>query len=668
MPGIKIEKILNIKPLQCSWLTLIFLFFLNTCLIAQPNIDSSALKTESLRLGINTFSLGSVGDWRHDLHRKQKIIVQSGQYSIYNKALPSNRFIVNNLWTNVGHNWRISRNWVLENEAWQYSYFANSTRLAQALSKIRFIAWEQNQSGLVFSGGAGLVNDKRLNNNNSGQKLVASTEYYTQIIDSSFLFRMVGEVSNTNISPRKNNRITGLANVSKEFSSAGLLSAEVGYLKSRVEDYLGNDIQSIISDTLYGKIRLRYEFAKNMVFNSENQIIEPNRSFFYRNVESKTETRNVLYFQNEYQSQNTISLNGKKLKVNLLFELKQRNRVYDVINRSDRSSPNFAQDLITYRQRLEDEKIKDIQEQSITYSGDGKWKISKNHLLKMNYVAQLLRVDTRSELNNQDRDEILYANELSHEWNLIPGFKLINKFSASLRHLIFIEASQSSENFKDRILRWEPGFRMSKGRLNWTGQLGVWATYQVRDFESQQDKNRSNRVLIMAHQADFKINSKFKLLADLFRRESRLSQLNWEGFSESPIDTVTIYDLSLKTQYAHIQVDNKELAFQLGYRAYWQIRKNKASLADPALGARLIYLQSHIVQQGPQVRFLWSKSDRFRFMAEFWLQIASQYFKYKTSDDLYLGNSFTKEQLNLRDNRFQPYFTIQGLWYLRKRS
>ena len=661
-------NILNIRRLLVKWPIFILLFFSLNILIAQPVVDTSALKTEALRLGINTFSVGSAGDWRRNIQSQQKIFVQTGQYSIYNKALPANKFIVNNLWTNVGHSWRISRFWGMENEAWQYSYFANSTRLAQVLSKVRFIGWENAFSGFILTGGVGLVNDKRLNNNNSGLKVSGSGEYYTQIVDSTFLFRMYGEAFNTNISPRTNSRVSGLANISKEFASAGLLSGEVGYLKSRVEDYLSNDIQSIISDTLYGKVRLRYEFAKNMIFNSENLFMRPNRSFFYRNAEAKQETRNVLYAQDEYQSQNSLQINSRTIKVNLLFELKQRNRIYDVLNRSEKSSLNYAQELITYRQRLEDEKIKDITEQTFTYTGDAKWKISKKHLLRMNYVAQLLRVDTKSELNNQDRDEILYANELSHEWSLINNFKLINKFSGSYRHLIFIEASQSSENFKDRILRWEPGFRWSNGRLNWAGQLGIWATYQVRDFEAQQDKNRSNRVLIMAHQADFRIGSKFKLLTDLLRRESRLSQLNWEGFSESPIDTVTIYDLSFKTQYAHIQADNKELAFQLGYRAYWQLRKNKASLSDPEVGARLIFLRSYIVQQGPQLRFLWTKSDRFRFMAEFWLQFSSQYFKYKSSTEIFLGNSFTKEQLELKDNRFQPYFTIQGLWYLRKRS
>jgi len=663
-------KLLTVKHLLSISAFLFNSFFISVSgfLYAQPQVDSSAIKTEALRLGINTFSVGTVSDWRKNISNRQKLNAQLGQYSIYNKALPSNRFIINNLWTSFGHSYRLSKNWILENDATQYSYFANSTRLAQFLSQVKYMAWQTEKSGFSLTGGAGLVNDKRLNNNNSGIKLSASGDFYSQILDSSLVLRMYGDVSNTNISPRTNSRIAGISSISKEFVSGGLLSGEIGYFKSRVEDYLSADIQSIISDTVYAKARFRYEILRNLVFTSEGQYIKPNRAFFYRNTESKLETRNVLFVQDEYQSRNSIRYNGTRLKVNFSFDAQQRKRDYNVLNRTEKTSISYAQDLLTYRQRLELEKIKDIEEQTFTYTGDARWKISKHHLIKMNYVAQLLRVDTKSDLNNQDRDEILYVNEVAHEWSLRQNFKLINKFSGSLRHLIFIEASQSSENFKDRIIRWEPGFRWSHGKLNWNAQMGIWATYQVRDFDGQQDKNRSNRVLILAHQLDYRISSRTKILADFLRRENRLSQLNWSNFSESPIDTVTIYDISIKSQYSQIQTDNRELSFQLGYRAYWQVRKSKASLSDPSVGSRLIYLKSFIVQQGPQLRFLWTKNERFRFMAEFWLQLSSQYFQYKRTESIFLGNSYSLDQLNTRDERFQPYFTIQGLWYLRKRG
>ena len=502
-------------------------------------------------------------------------------------------------------------------------------------------------------------------NNNSGPRIVANLDYFSNLGDTTLSLQILGQASRIQISPRQNDRVLGSVKISKEFPSAGLLSGEAGYLRSKVEDYLNQDIQSILSDTIFGRARFRYKLAKQILFLSENQIQTPNRAFIYRNIESGIESRNVRYFQDEYQSQNTIQYLGNRLRLNFAFETKTRNRTYDIINRLEENSPDYNQNLIFFNQRLKEERIKDITEQYTTYTTEGRWKLNKNHAFRFNYVAQLLRVDTRSELNNQDRDEILYAGEFGHEWGLFQNFKLINKWSSSLRHLIFIEASQSSENFKDRIIRWEPGFRWSTAKLKWSGQMGIWATYQVRDFESQQEKNRSNRVLIIAHQADYKLNNHLNILADVLRRENRLSQLNWKRFSESPIDTVTIYDLSLKTQYSVNDGEN-EKAFQLGYRAYWQVRKAKASLTDPAVGSRLIFLKTIIIQQGPQIKATLSKTDRFRIMAEFWLQWSLQYFNYSRSEDTFLGNSYSPDQLAVRDSRFLPFFTIQGTWLLKK--
>lgn len=633
---------------------------------AQPQADSSSVRSESQRMGINTFTSGNAADWSKKFSGDQRIHIMAGQYWVYNRALPSNRFIINNLWNSAYYSRRISRKWQMASEAWQYSYFANQTRMAQGLGQLIFIPLQNEKQMLNISAGLGMVNDKRLSNNNTGLRMQAGLDFFTHAGDSSLVFTLRANAFQANISPRKNERLMANAGLSKDFQNQGSLSGEVGILKSRVEDFLNSDIQSIASDTAFGKILLRYQVLKNLIFSSENMVFTPNRTFFYRNAESQKEVRNVRYFQDEYQSLNSFRYLTSRIKAEFSFESKLRNRTYDIINRLDPKLPTYASELQSFNQKLKEERIKDIREQYTTYTGDARAVLSKHHTLRLHYVAQLLRVDTRSPENNQDRDEILYAGELSHEWKLNSGFRLINKYSGSYRRLIFIEASQSSENFTDRIIRWEPGFRWLGANFSWAGQMGIWATYQVRDFESQQDKNRSNRVLLIAHQGEYRFNQKWKVMGDFLRRENRLSQLNWERFSESPIDTVTIYDISMKGQLAQNQ-SGSEKGFQLGYRAYWQVRKAKASLIDPGNGARLIFLRTVIIQQGPQLRFIWSKPGKFSLSAEVWMQWSSQYFTYKKSDESFLGNNYTAEQLAFRDDRFLPFFTINGIWFLKKR-
>jgi len=655
------------------WATILFTFgislgFHPKYLFCQIQSDTAAFHHESIRQGINTFSVGSVGDWRKSFAQSQKLEVQIGQYFIYNRALPGKRFITNNFWTSISHRTSWNKKWLWQNDAWQYSFIANETRISQYLSRIRYHVFQTNKYNFYLQAGGGLVNDKRLSNDNSGLKGEVQSEFYSHSIDSSLRTQFLVLASVSNLTPRTNQKIQTSAGISKDFPGKGLLALYGGILNSRVEDYLSQEIQSIRSDTLFSKARLRIPINSTLIFSSENEFQTPNRAFIYRNKESGKETRNVRYFQDEYQSTNSLKLSRKKIQVTVSFESRLRNRTYDILNRLDKRLPGYNQDLLIYNQKLSDERIKDIREQFSTYTTDARWRIAKRHTIRLNYVAQLLRVDTRSEQNNQDRDEILYAGEIAHDWVLPFGFRLTNKVSGNFRHLIFIEASQSSENYADRILRWEPSMRWSNSRFSWNGQMGIWATYQVRDFESQQDKNRSNRVLIFNHQIDYKLAGRWRILAEILRRENRLSQLNWPKFSESPIDTVTIYDLAVRSQFASKEAFKGQWSVQAGYRAFWQLRKSRASLSDPSAGAKLIYLKSYFVQQGPQMKFLFNKDDRILVQGEIWLQWSSQFFRYSQSDKIYLGNNYSVEQLAYREKRFLPFFNIQGTWFFSRRK
>lgn len=655
-----------------DWIGKKYLFFLlplfgvaQQSSFGQSDPDSMRIKHESMRQGINTFSFSTRGDYRIQSGSSRHFEVQTGQYTIYNRALQQNRFITQNVWNRFAYRQALRPSLSWHNEAWQYSYFANETRIALFQTKLRYHLFQNRLRQLFLEGAGGIANDKRLTNNNSGLKGELLLSFEGLSADSGTSYRIGGFLNQVQLSPRQNQRLSASGEIVRDFPGGGLLALEGAFLRSKVEDFLSSDIQSIVSDTAQVRVRLRIPVAKGIFFTTENELQTPNRAFFYRNKESGRETRNVRYFQDEYQSLNGIRIQKKRIQINLTLESRLRNRTYDILNRLNPDLPDYQVQLISFNQKLRDERIKDIREQYTTWNLDGRIRLNRNHSLRINYVAQLLRVDTRSELNNQDRDEILYASEGSHEWTLPFGFRLTNKVSGSLRHLIFIEASQSSENYIDRILRWEPSIRWANRIFTLTSQMGIWATYQVRDFASQQEKNRSNRVLIFNHIFDTRLSQRWHLLAEVLRRENRLSQLNWERFSESPIDTVTIHDLASRLQWSFTSGKKTSWAIQAGYRAFWQVRKSKGNLTDPS-GTILIYLRSYFVQQGPQFKFQVSASDRLRLQGEFWLQRSSQYFRYRKGSNGIAGTSFSPDQLAQREDRWLPFFSLQGVWLLKK--
>ena len=614
-----------------------------------------------MRQGINTISFGQAIDFRKKLGQGFRTDFRAGQYAIYNRALPENPFITNNFWSSFLLRKQISRFMVWESNLGHQSFVANQTRMAQALSGLIFTLPRNRIPGIHFSLRGGLVNDKRIQFDNSGWKSEAGLHLAGQSADSTVSWHGAAGFAQSQPGPRKNQRILAEAGAAQMFSGGGLLAAEAVYLRHQVEDYLQRDIQSIKSDTVLGRFRIRVPLGKFFTFSSNNVFLTPNRSFFYLSPEDRREVRNVRYFQDEFESLSSLLFRRRQMQILVSFESRLRNRTYDILNRLSPSDPFYLQQLNSFNQRLNEERIKDIREQFSTYLLDGRIRLSQQHSLRASFTGQLLRVDTRSELNNQDRDELLYAGELSHDWQLPFGFRLSNKFSGSFRHLIFIKAGQSSENYTDRIIRWEPSLRWAGKDLSWNGSMGIWATYQVRDFDSQQDKNRSNRVLLFQHSIDYRLSGRSGLLAELLRRENRLSQFDWKGFSESPIDTVVLYDLAFRYRFQF-----RGMALQAGYRAFWQLRKSRASLPDPGQGASLIYLRSYFVQQGPQIRLLKESGGRLRLQGELWLQWTSQFFRYSKSNLPYLGSAVSAEQLARRENRILPFFNLQMVWLLNK--
>lgn len=656
--------ILILRRLSVSGLAVSFFLNFSPSATAQFQTDSNSVSHESIRQGINTISFGQGIDYRKRFgNGKMLATIKAGQYGIYNRAIPKNPFITNNLWTAIHFNRQLNRFIVWQNEFSQQSYLANQTRLASALSGIQGNIPSGKNSGLLFSILAGAINDKRTQFNNYGWKSEAQLAWYRQAGDSGIAWRARAVWSRGEPGPRKNIRYLAEAGAQKEFPNGGLMGLEAQYLRYQVEDYLQSDIQSIQSDTILGRFRIRIPLSKSLSFQSTNEYLTPNRSFFYLEQSNRKEIRNVRYFQDEYMSSSSLLYRRPGFQFTGTFESRYRNREYDIIRRFNPGSPDYLQELNAYNQRLSNERIKDITEQTSTYILDTRMRISVKHSIRLSATGQLLRVDTRSEENNQDRDELLYTGEAVHDWIFPFGFRLSNKFSGSYRHLIFIKASQSSENYTDRIIRWEPSLRWSGKNLSWVGTMGIWATYQVRDFENQQDKNRSNRVLLFQHLIDYQFRPGSGLVAEFLRRENRLSQFNQKRFAESPIDTVIVYDLALRYRFSM-----KKFSVQAGYRAFWQLRKSRASLPEPGQGANLIYLKSYFVQQGPQIRFFHEGGGRLQLQGEIWLQWSSQFFSYSKTNLPYLGSPVSADQLARREDRLLPFFSLKFVWNLQKAS
>jgi len=427
--------------------------------------------------------------------------------------------------------------------------------------------------------------------------------------------------------------------------------------------------------------------------NSNNTLRLPSRFFNYRAsplIDNSSIKQNIFYNQNNIElSQKIIytgtsrgpvgkkgsnrvnfsrgSGNGLNSSLELIY--KQRNRIYGLEN-------NLELDTIKFQEAVEKEKIKDIIETTTTWKYSLDYHFNNKHMISLNTISQLFRVDTESEKNDQDRDELLYTGAIAYKTQWNKRFRTYLVVSGSFKHMVFIKPGQSVENFQERILRYEPGFKWTTGKFSWNGNYSLWVTYQVRNFASQQDKNRSNRIFLMTHLMNYNLTNSTSFKLEFLRRENRIGWLNWEAFTESPIDTTIIYDMSLSIKKVLFPANkNNTCAVELGYRYFDQNKRNLAGLNtnDTLIpsGKLLIYLHHITLQHGPEVKFYFNDKKNLNVEFNLWLQFSRTFFDYKITDQPYEVQGQPYNQQDLEDNNKEwfldflpyhniyPYFTVK---------
>lgn len=645
--GILPQQINDRKALRIYILLIGFLVCLPTALFAQMPIDSTLLvNTNTNRLGINTF------DWHTNIMGRLKLLSHQQHINytlqndwLYNQALPSHRFVTRDFSLHASHAWQpLGNDWQIRERLQLEDFAANQTRIAQVeatLNRTFYLSENQIIQPLL---GVGFSSDKRFSLTDNGLIYRAQISYEEISKDSLTQMFVSALWRQADIRPRQNQHLSATGGLSKQFSEFADIELLAGYKKGKVEDYLLPFVQSIQSDTVMGQLRLHYRFSPKLVFKSDNSVEMPNRGFYYRSFGGDTasgQRNNNNYQQTMLIATQELNWSSTKLDISSRLDIRQRQR--DYMRQADAT--------------------KDISETTTTWYHNIRYAPATKHTFSFSSIAQLLRVDTPSDQNNQDRDEEMYNAELAYNTRWTRAFRSTVKLSGAYRHMIFIDATQSVENYKERTLRLEPSFQWRKNNFSWNGQYSIWVTYNVRDFESEQSKNRSNRIFLTSHQIAYDFSPQYSLLADVLRRENRLSVLDWKKFSESPLDTVVTYDVSARFQRKFLNIKRKqEGRIQIGYRLFRQVRSSTAGLSQAGAGSILIGLRNIIIQHGPRVLCAWQRGRRWEIEADIWLQKSISRNRYEKTERSYIGSASSPETLAIVTRSFFPYFNVRLLY------
>ncbi|MGB3616699.1 MAG: hypothetical protein WBA12_01150 [Catalinimonas sp.] len=653
-----------------AWLLLVSLWFSGATLAQSSDslAPPPAAAPDSLlwarghntRQGPTTFYFENQVGGQQFLGARHRLRYGVGQRWMYNQILPDNPFVVQDLHVNLEHTYQLRDRLFWAQEFRVDDYAANRTRLVTLRTGPRGI-WERGSfERLTYFGWVGGTSDRRRVATDEGFSWGAAVDYVRTDTTRGLSIYARSTWEAAHIEPRLTRWGAVQGGVEKQFNVFALLRVEGGFRRRQVEDYLGGSIQSIRSDTAFAAMNLSYALTKRLHFRSANQWQFPNRVFLYRDAPGGAPNgrpaQDVRYRQGEMHLNQQLRWQGTKLTASGTFDFRQRVRAYGLENNLDLGEEALQREL-------ERERIKDIREETTSWTYELRYRPGRGHLLFGQTVAQLLRVDTPSDANTQDRDELLYAAEggWTKRWN--RAFRTTMRVSGGYKHFVFVTAAQSIENYRERTVRYEPAFLWHTGRLSWNGQYRLLAIYQVRDATREQAKNRANRVLIMNHELNYELDRRHTAVLEFVRRETRLGRLDWRTFRETPLDTALVYDVTLAGR-RRFQRGESAITTQVGYRTFHQSRRQRAGLSSEASGSGLIFLNHLTVQHGPVARVSWERGARLQLAADGWFQWLRIFYRYDTAEGTFLGRTYTDEELARVERDFVPYFNLHFSWLL----
>lgn len=165
------------------------------------------------------------------------------------------------------------------------------------------------------------------------------------------------------------------------------------------------------------------------------------------------------------------------------------------------------------------------------------WMLSLRDTLRIDGASWLLRYDTPSASNDDDRDELASSVTLTYGRRLTSVLSMSVGVSGQFLHLVFLKASRSALNNINRSLRLSPSFIVQTPRLQMQPQFEILANYTAYDYEganSSSARSFSFRQLSYRDSIRVQLTKRITLETPILFRYFERATFRWVSFSEAP--------------------------------------------------------------------------------------------------------------------------------------
>jgi hypothetical protein len=257
---------------------------------------------------------------------------------------------------------------------------------------------------------------------------------------------------------------------------------------------------------------------------------------------------------------------SRKLDMQWKASYSERDEKHLLVN-ENRINPNFVKAI------ADQEETKNNHSALVKMTGEAYYNLSLSNRLELVGSASIMKYDTPSEKNFDDRDELNYLLYFAHRYNNLKNLTLLTSIDVNLYHTVYVLAEKSSNNNWNRVIRLTSRSTFSPGRhLRNVGVFSVLANYTVYDFEdiistvrsySFRQLNLKDSLITMFTD---KLGSGIYGELKLYER----GELNWSAFSTKPINYFEDKIINAELIYFF----NKFISFSGGYRFFEQKRFN----------------------------------------------------------------------------------------------
>ncbi len=413
----------------------------------------------------------------------------------------------------------------------------------------------------------GYANNRQVGENDYGY-LYGMEGLVNQFMLSDFNITSQLKLRNEDINPRKNiDRYFNLF-VINNFDKDILNSINFKFSQNRRDFYYKADAFTSeffnITNNIQNRIETNYFLQDQLYYDNlmDNVSLNLTGGVNLRSIDRNTRFRSAsIASLPSFDTKSIFDTRIDELRIELESILYYKSENFNSalkLNYSERDEKHITKnfkgiDKIFYDERSDQETQNNNNSVRASLSFSGNYFFSPSDKLNFSFFQNKLRYDTPSQLNFDDRDEILSIVRLKYSKMLTPFFESSLSVEGTLNHIVYIFSEKSSNNNINRIIKLGAGGNYYGKNFISLNNFEVSANYTVYDFEDINPTYRSFsfRQYTATDSSSIKFSSKFSLVFYGYAKLSEQGDLRWASFSTKPSRFLTEFFGEPKFTFYH---------------------------------------------------------------------------------------------------------------------